>query len=183
MENLTQSNQNWMKRLTSCGFIAVFIVIIGWIGQAKADWGQEYIPFNPVVDTFQHTREIIFITTLFLMIVSLTLALFKKISWFYSFSLFSCLIFFAMLGLTLDYVLEPPFEPNGSEKTQEWIIILEIALILSPIILLPVLFSIIQYKFRKIDKKLLKRRLLFQAVCVFLVLLFIGTFAFLILSH
>ena len=172
MKKLTQLNQSWGKRLITCGFIAVFIVIMGWIGQANA----LYVA-NPVVDTFQHAREIIFITTLFLMIVSLILALFKKISWFYLFSLFSSLIFFALLALIVDYVLELRSEVS------DILFISEAALILSPIILLPILFSLLQYKFKKIDKKLLKRRLWFQAACVSLVLLCIRVFAFLILSH
>lgn len=174
-----KTHQSWSERLMSWGLskptiAGIFIAIMGWIEKAKADWAQEYVPFNrldPVIEIFQHTREIILIATLFLMTISLVLALFKKLSWFCFFSLFSWLIFSALLGLAIDYVCCVGIKLEDIIKAM-----LMVALIFSPVILFPILFSLIQYKFKKIDKKLLKHRLWIWGICGLLSIgLYIGT--------
>lgn len=167
MKSLIQPHQNWMRRLITWtlskpAIVAVFVAIMGWVGQAKADWGQEYVPFDPinhVVDTFQHTREVVFIAILFLMIVSLVLVLFKKISWYSLFSFFMWVLTFTLFGIAVDYVTEiGTYETVWDVRGILNVIIPIFAIVFIPC-LLPFLVSSIRYKFHKIDKKVFKHHL------------------------
>ena len=105
------------------------------------------------------TRKIIFPILCAGMFISAILALLKKISWFWLFSLFGWLSAFGMYGLITDYILE-------EEKITDYLIPL---LFLFLFYLLPILVCLMQYKFKKTNKKQLKHRLWIWFSCGLLV--------------
>ena len=150
---LSKPRQSWLERLMVWGLsklaiATVFVAIMGWFGKAFAQSanGDAWI-------LFQYTRKWTFICGFFLMLICAVLA-FKKVSWFVLLNILSWLSFVAMVGLTIDILTEDeyPFELDF-----ETFAIFIAAIVL---FLLPFLISFIQYKRKKIDKKLLKRRLL-----------------------
>ena len=161
---LEKPRQSCWERLMTWGLskpaiVAIFVAITGWFGKAKADnmWGM--LTFTRVNESFQNTRKFIFITGFFLILICAVLALFKKVSWFFLWCILSWLSFVAIAGLIIDslvYEFEPIYLP-----------FIMVGIIL---ILLPCLISVIQYKRKKIEKKLLKKRLFICLIGAFVLL-------------
>ena len=162
---LKHPHQSWAERLMAWGLskpavAAVFITITGWLRKASAqtkkqeDW--DIIMGKVTESSFQYSRKFVILIPLFLMIISILLACFKKISWFWSFCLLSWVFAFIGSTMIIDYITDEETTSNSPELSGALL-----ALIAGLIIgLLPVFISLIQFKMKKIDKKILKRRLL-----------------------
>ena len=161
-----------MKNLIKSFVVTVaFFAIMMWAYDAFA-WSSE---LDKRTELFWELRRFIFLSYFFLILVSFLMALLKKISWFWLFSLLSWGSVFATAGLVTDYVI---FDADVSIKDIQ--VITWMLVIFVPLSLLPLLITLFQYKRKKIDKKLLKRRLLSWLCCgvslVVLVLLLMGIF-------
>ena len=172
---LKHPRQSWAERLIAWGLskpsiAAIFIAITGWFGKASAQTKTQEnwdIIMGKVTESFQYSRRFIILTPLFLMIISILLACFRKISWFWSFCILSWMFAFIGSMMIIDYITEEsPVNSvviTGKEATSNSpepfgaLLALIAGLIVG---LLPVFISLIRFKMKKIDKKILKRRLL-----------------------
>ena len=159
-----------MKNLIKKFVVTVaFFAIMMWAYDAFA-WSSE---LDKRTELFWELRKLIFLSYFFLIPLGFFAALFKRAFWFWLFSLLSWGALFTVTGLVVEFVtVDEAFRVEDIE------IIILVLLVFLPICLLPLLITLIQYKRKKIDKKLLKRRLLSWLCCgvslVVLVLLLMG---------
>ena len=148
---LEKPHQSCWERLMAWGLskpaiATIFVSITGRFGKANAfEEGLFGYVFAPVNESL-NIRKYIVITVFFLILICALLALFKKISWFFVWCILSWLAFLMVAGIIIDSLvvrLVPIDLPL-------WILLF----------FLPLLISLIQYKHKKIEKKLLKKRFL-----------------------
>ena len=152
---LEKPHQSCWERLMAWGLskpaiATIFVSITGRFGKANAfEEGLFGYVFAPVNETFLDIRKVIVIPVFFLILICALLALFKKISWFFVWCILSWLGFLMVAGIIIDSLVDR-FVP------------INLAFIMVGILLffLPLLISLIQYKHKKIEKKLLKKRFL-----------------------
>ena len=155
---LEDPHQTWTERLINYVFFktaiaSIYFMIVGWIRKVYAsDITQEQWDFafgGKVSSPSFAPRKLFFLLCLGLIIISCFLALFKKISCFFVWCTLSWLGF-VMATVTIIDSLVDRFVP------------INLAFIMVGIILffLPLLISLIQYKRKKIEKKLFKKRFL-----------------------
>ena len=104
-----------------------------------------------VAELIQISRKMVLIIGFGLICISFLLALFKKASWFYFLCTSLWFAFFICLIIYIDYI------PIDDYYTQEFWELCSLMLSIL-LLLIPLLTSFIQYKRKKIEKKLLKRR-------------------------
>ena len=104
-----------------------------------------------VIETYQHFRQSFFISGLFLIGISALLVCLKKISWFWIISLLGWWAAMGIPAYSFSDVAPPLFA-----------FIVFSALIL---FLLPVGIPLLQYKLKKINKKILKHRFFVFLTC------------------
>ena len=153
---LEKPHQSCWERLMTWGLskpaiVTIFVSITGLFGKALAQSAIDpwTVAGVKVTSPFQNARKIIFLSGFALILICALLALFKKISCFFVWCILSWLAFLMVAGIIIDYLVDG-FEP------------IYLAFIMVGIILffLPLLISLIQYKHKKIEKKLLKKRFL-----------------------
>ena len=167
-----------MKKLIKVFIIlAVFLILAVWVGNVFA---QEADQWDVVLDgpgsreaVFYPSRRLVYILALFIIIISVILALFKKFSWYWLFCLFMSLISLFIFDFLSGYLTEPLYDARavithtGVTVTPEvanrdfWeTLFITISGIVGFIVYsLPALIALIRYKLQKIDKELLKRHL------------------------
>ena len=162
---LEKPHQTWTERLINYVFsktaiASIYFMIMGWCSKAFSEerwiaqtvmpdggiWG---IQVQKVTMAYQNTRKFIFITGFFLMLIWAVLALFKKVSWFFLWCILSWLGFVMATGMIIDSLVGG-FDP----------IYLPFIMVGIILFFLPLLISFIQYKHKKIEKKLFKKRFL-----------------------
>ena len=130
----------------------VGIFFIFMFGISKVFAADATISFGDnVAELIQISRKMVLIIGLGLICISFLLALFKKASWFYFLCTSLWLAFFICLIIYIDYI------PIDDYYTQEFWELCSLMLCIL-LLLIPLLTSFIQYKRKKIEKKLLKRR-------------------------
>ena len=93
---MSHPHQSWAERLMTWGLskpsiASIFLAITGWVGLSFAEEKDNYDAWTfagKVTETFQNSRKIAFIVLFCLIIICIILALFKKISKYWLFSLF-----------------------------------------------------------------------------------------------
>ena len=124
------------------------LIVISWINDV---WAYSS-GFDKVIEIWQHFRQSFFISGLFLIGISVLLVCLKKISWFWIISLLG---WWAAMGTRVVYSF-------CDFETPLFAFIVFSALIL---FLLPVGISLLQYKLKKINKKILKHRFFVFLTC------------------
>ena len=156
---LSKPRQSWLERLMVWGLsklaiATVFVVIIGWLGKANATFSVQKIPEDP----FPNIRNIILLIGLFTMLSCAVLASFKKFSYFISWGIFSCMMSLFAAGMAIDYIT------TENSFFFSFLLTFSIGIIL---FFLPIFVSLIQYIRKRINRSLLKRRLLIWASAFF----------------
>ena len=151
---LASPHQSCWERLMTWGLsksaiVAIFVAITGWFGKALAQSAIDpwTVAGVKVTSPLQNARKIIFLSGFALILICALLALFKKILCFFVWCTLSWLGF-VMATLTIIDSLVDRFVPIN-------LVFIMVGIIL---FFLPLLISLIQYKRKKIEKKLLKRR-------------------------
>ena len=167
-----------MKKLVKVFIIlAVFLILAAWIGNAFA---QEIDKWDIVFDgpgsreaVFYPSRRLVYILALFIIIISVILALFKKVFWYWLFCLFMSLVSLFIFDFLSGYLTEPLYDartiitsagitvtPKVANRDFWETLFITISAIIGFIVYsLPALIALIRYKLQKIDKELLKRHL------------------------
>lgn len=196
---LSRPHQSWIECLMTWvlskpAIASVFVAIMGRFGKAFAEDAERSdawnIAFGKVTDTFQYSRKMIFILAIFFVILAIVFALVKK-AWYWLFSLFTWLFGTVIISLIIDYVtidngsredilLDTPKTGVATINLTDLLVAVLGCMITFTICLLPIFIPLIQYKLKKIDKKLLKRRmfswLMAGITCGVIIAIFVGIY-------